>query len=77
VLAADRLIVEDTGVGLGGVDRDRIFERGYRSDASHGSGVGLDLVRRVCQRVGWRVSAHERPTGGARFEVLFRRPPIA
>ena len=77
VLAPGRLTVEDTGVGLSGVDRRRIFERGYRSDASHGSGLGLDLVRRVCSRVGWQVSAHERSGGGTRFEVVFASPAVA
>jgi signal transduction histidine kinase len=72
-----RLVVEDTGVGLAGVDPGRIFERGYRSDTSPGSGLGLDLIRRVCDRVGWQVSAQGRPTGGTRFEVCFRRPSEA
>ena len=72
-----RLAVEDTGVGLAGVDRQRIFERGYRSDASAGSGLGLDLIRRVCDRVGWQVSAHQRSTGGSRFEVIMPRPSEA
>jgi signal transduction histidine kinase len=73
----DRLIVEDTGVGLDGVDASRIFERGYRSDASQGSGLGLDLTRRICDRVGWRVSAGPRSTGGTRFEVVFASPGVA
>ena len=77
LLEPGRLIVEDTGVGLAGVDRSRIFERGYRSDASPGSGLGLDLIRRVCDRVGWQVSAHENPTGGTRFEVVFSRSASA
>jgi signal transduction histidine kinase len=76
-LAPGRLTVEDTGAGLSGVDRQRIFERGYRSDASPGSGLGLDLIRRVCNRVGWQVSAHERPGGGSRFEVVFAAPTAA
>jgi signal transduction histidine kinase len=73
LLEPGRMAVEDTGVGLSGVDRSRIFERGYRSDASPGSGLGLDLIRRVCDRVGWQAVAHERPTGGSRFEVMFRQ----
>lgn len=73
-LEPGRMIVEDTGIGLVGVDLERIFERGYRSDASPGSGLGLDLIRRVCDRIGWQVSAHGRATGGARFEVIFPRP---
>ena len=71
LLRGDRLVVEDTGKGLADVDTNRIFERGYRSDASPGSGLGLYLVRRVCERVGWTVSAHQPAAGGARFEVIF------
>lgn len=73
-LEPGRLGVEDTGVGLAGVDRERIFERGYRSDSSRGSGLGLDLIRRVCDRVGWRVSAHQRSEGGSRFEIAMGPP---
>jgi len=69
-----RMIVEDTCIGLGGVDLGRIFERGYRSDTRGGSGLGLDLIRRVCKRVGWQASAHQRPGGGSRFEVAFDAP---
>lgn len=74
LLQPGRLIVEDTGVGLAGVDANRIFERGYRSDASQGSGLGLDLTRRICDRVGWQVSAGPRSAGGTRFEVIFASP---
>jgi signal transduction histidine kinase len=77
LLEPGRMAVEDTGVGLSGVDRSRIFERGYRSDASPGSGLGLDLIRRVCDRVGWQVSAQQRPTGGSRFEVIFSTSAVA
>jgi signal transduction histidine kinase len=77
ILEPGRLAVEDTGIGLAGMDRTRIFERGYRSDASPGSGLGLDLIRRVCARVGWQVSAHESSTGGSRFEILFSLAPDA
>ena len=75
ILEPGRLVVEDTGVGLAGVDPERIFERGYRSDSSGGSGLGLDLIRRVCERVGWRASAHQRSGGGSRFEVAFDARP--
>ena len=42
-----------------------------------GSGLGLDLIRRVCDRVGWQVSAQQRPTGGSRFEVIFSTSAVA
>jgi len=71
ILEPGRLIVEDTGIGLAGVDLERIFDRGYRSDTRGGSGLGLDLIRRVCARAGWQASACQRPGGGSRFEVAF------
>lgn len=74
ILEPGRLAVEDTGVGLAGVDRERIFERGYRSDSGGGSGLGLDLIRRICERVGWRASARQRAGGGSRFEIAFDVP---
>ena len=72
VLDAGRLMVEDTGIGLAGVDKESIFARGYRGDTSHGSGLGLDLIRRICDRLGWQVSAHDRPGGGTQFIVLWQ-----
>ena len=74
VLESGRLIVEDTGIGLQGVNPTRIFERGYRSDSSQGTGLGLDLIRRICERVGWQASAHQRSEGGSRFEIAFDVP---
>ena len=73
LLEPGRLAVEDTGVGLAGVDRNRIFERGYRSDASSWLRIWTRSDPARVQRVGWQVSAHERPTGGTRFEVAFSR----
>ena len=75
VLEPGRLVVEDTGIGLTGVDKASIFERGYRGDTSRGSGFGLDLIRRICDRLGWEVSAHDRPGGGTQFVILW--PPAA
>ena len=72
VLDAGRLVVEDTGIGLAGVDKESIFARGYRGDSSQGSGLGLDLIRRICDRLGWQVSAHDRPGGGTQFVRSWR-----
>ena len=69
VLDPGRLLVEDTGIGLAGVNKESIFARGYRGDTSQGSGLGLDLIRRICDRLGWQVSAHDQPSGGTQFVV--------
>jgi signal transduction histidine kinase len=49
----------------------RIFEKRVRGPQSRGQGLGLYLVRRLCQRLGWRVTVANRDTGGARFSVAF------
>ena len=41
------------------VDTERVFEPFYRMDArtSEGSGLGLYVVKLLCERLGWTVSA--------------------
>jgi hypothetical protein len=38
----------------------RVFERHYRGPESTGAGIGLSLVKRICDRLGWP-SNWERP----------------
>jgi len=67
-----RLIVADTGVGLGDVDPESLFERFARG--SHGSGrrygIGLALVREVVMAHGGTISAGSSEAGGAAFTVV-------
>jgi signal transduction histidine kinase len=50
--------VADTGPGLSAEDAARLFERGYRgthAEHSQGGGIGLSIVRRLCELYGWSV----------------------
>jgi signal transduction histidine kinase len=51
--------VVDSGPGLTAEDAARLFERGYRGahaeHASNGGGIGLSIVRRLCELYGWTV----------------------
>ena len=50
--------VIDSGPGLSDEDAARLFERGYRgshAEHSQGSGIGLSIVRRLCDLYGWQV----------------------
>ncbi|MDP1613339.1 MAG: HAMP domain-containing sensor histidine kinase [Sulfuritalea sp.] len=49
------LTVRDSGSGIGDEALARVFERHYRGPDSAGAGIGLFLVKRVCERLRWRV----------------------
>lgn len=62
------LSVRDHGPGFDDEDRDRVFERFYRSKSARskpGSGLGLSIVAAVAQDHGATVFAQDHPGGGA------------
>lgn len=67
-----RVAVEDTGPGIAAEDAERLFERGQRGTTTvKGAGLGLAIVRRLCELYGWRVSLAPRPQGGAVATLQF------
>jgi signal transduction histidine kinase len=67
-----RLRVEDRGPGFRPEDLPRAFDRFWRApDAPPGgTGLGLSIAAWIAERHGGRVTASNRPDGGARLEVL-------
>jgi hypothetical protein len=64
------IVVLDTGIGISEEDRERIFDRFYRSAAarnSEGSGLGLSIVRAVVQTHQGCIAAEAAAEGGSRF----------
>lgn len=64
---ADRVVVEDTGPGLAGSHE---AAAGLRPLGKR-TGLGLPLVRRICERHRWRFAVQDRAEGGARAEIVF------
>lgn len=67
--------VADTGIGIEPETAERLFDRFFRSDASHsrtieGTGLGLAIVRSIARIHGGSVSAASRPGGGSVFAVV-------
>jgi signal transduction histidine kinase len=74
IIEHDRVHVEDTGPGLSAEDAARLFERGYRGSSAGGTsggGIGLSIVRRLCELYGWKVSIAPRPERGAVATLVF------
>ena len=70
-----RVTIEDTGPGIEIEDADKLFERGVRgTKVGKGGGLGLAIVRRLCELYGWKVSLAPRPQGGATATLEFGRP---
>jgi signal transduction histidine kinase len=66
------LTVSDDGPGVPQAEREAIFRRLYRGDASRsqqGLGLGLSLAKAVVESHGGTVSVGDAPGGGARFTV--------
>lgn len=74
------LVVDDGGPGVPAEERERVFERFYRGEASGrraattGTGLGLSLVAEHVRLHGGTVSLAERPGGGARVTIVL---PVA
>lgn len=73
--AQPRLSVEDEGPGIRPDDLPHLFDRFWRAaDApSGGTGLGLAIAAWIAEHHGGTISASNRPTGGARFEVRLPR----
>lgn len=70
-LDTGRLVIQDTGPGIEPEDLQHVFKRGFRGAHSRGRGLGLYLVRRITERLDWRISVQSTPGAGTRFDVTF------
>ena len=68
-LTARELTVRDTGIGIPPQDLSRIFERRYRGAQSRGLGLGLHLVSRICDRLGWSIDTESTEGRGTTFRI--------
>lgn len=75
--AGSELSVADTGIGVAPHERDRVFDRFWRSGdaaAVSGSGVGLAVVLELVTAHGGTVDLSAPSGGGALFTVRLPRP---
>jgi two-component system sensor histidine kinase SenX3 len=68
------IAVTDQGVGIPDEDRERVFERFFRTDPARsrhtgGSGLGLSIVKHVVQNHGGDVRVWSQPGHGSTFTI--------
>lgn len=74
VVEAGAVLIEDSGPGLSEEDAAKLFERGYRGSGAGGTsggGIGLSIVRRLCELYGWDVSIRPGAERGAIARLSF------
>ena len=74
IVGDDTVAIEDTGPGLSEEDAAQLFERGYRGSGAgntSGGGIGLSIVRRLCELYDWSVSISPGAERGAVARISF------
>lgn len=74
------LAVKDTGIGIAKTDKDRVFEKFYRSEdyrtrETSGTGLGLFVCRRLAERIGARIQLESRLHHGSKFSIILPITP--
>jgi len=69
-----RISVTDNGQGIAPGDKEKIFERFYRSQPAEnrgeeGTGIGLSLVKEIVQQHGGTILVESAPGTGSRFTI--------
>lgn len=72
------LQIEDTGCGIPPDAVPRVYERFYQANpplpGRHGFGIGLSIVRKICDRYHWSIRLDSEPAKGTR--VSLHLPPL-
>lgn len=68
--AAKRLTIADSGHGIHTEHLQRVFERFFRAE-DMGTGVGLAIVKRICDHYGWKIEVESAPMKGSVFSITF------
>lgn len=63
-----QIIIEDSGIGI--KEPEKVFERSYKEN-KQGFGIGLDIVRRLCEAMDIQIKA-ESHQEGSRFILTFK-----
>lgn len=73
--ASGRLTIADSGCGIAPEALPHIFERSYRAMHSQqpGFGLGLSIVKRICDRYGWAIEVQSELGCGTCVALLFHK----
>jgi signal transduction histidine kinase len=75
------LAVADTGVGIPAADRERVFERFFRTEiamqhAIQGTGLGLTITKAIVEAHNGTIAVDSEEGGGSTFTVRLPLQPV-
>lgn len=72
-LYQDRIEIKDSGPGLPDAIKDQLFKRFVheRQATSARAGLGLSIVKRIVEHLGWQILLADRPGGGTQVILTF------
>jgi len=73
-LADNSLAISDSGIGIPEDRFPSLFKRLDKGEESSGYGLGLSIVARIAQRLGWGVDIESRSGEGTRVTLKFAGP---
>ena len=65
--------VKDTGTGIRSEEIGKVFQKHFKGSGSTGSGIGLSLVKRICDRYGWEIILISSEGQGTSAQLIFKR----
>ena len=68
----NKLTVSDTGSGIRGDEIGKIFQRHFKGADSTGAGIGLSLVKRICDRYHWETVIDSTEGVGTSAQLVFK-----
>jgi len=71
-LAQGKLTISDTGSGIPEKDLPHIYDRSYTTKVG-GTGLGLNLVKRICDRFNWQISVSSVEDKGTEVVIDFNQ----
>jgi signal transduction histidine kinase len=68
-----QLVVSDIGPGISRDDIGKIFRPFHRAsgDNASGDGIGLTIVKRLCDRFGWTIDVTSETAQATSFRLVF------
>lgn len=63
------LTIEDPGHGMSPEEVALVYARMSKGERNPGAGIGLDLIARLCDHLGWKLEIHSQPERGTRVTL--------